>query len=98
MSPVILINPFEVPSDEGEDFIAVWREAAEYLRRQEGFVSTRMHRSLDPSASFRFVNIAVWESVEDFRRAIGKPEFRKLGGGIPFPNHPALYEVIAEIP
>lgn len=98
MSPVILINPFEVPADKNEDFVARWREAAEYLRKQEGFVSTRMHESLDPSASFRFVNVAVWESVEDFQRAVGQPKFKKLGSGIPFPNHPALYRVADEIP
>ena len=95
MPPVTLINPFEVPEDEGEEFVARWQEAADYMRRQEGFVSTRLHRSLDPRAEFRFVNVAVWESAEHFGRAVGTPEFRELAQGMPYPAHPALYESIS---
>jgi hypothetical protein len=34
MNPVVLINPFEVSVEEGDEFLARWRAAAEYLRRQ----------------------------------------------------------------
>lgn len=96
MNSVVLINPFEVSADKGDEFLAGWREAADYLRRQEGFVSTRMHQSLDPAATFQFVNVAIWESAEHFQRAVKQPEFRELVQGMPFSNHPAIYRVIDE--
>lgn len=96
MNSVVLINPFEVPAEAGDEFLARWREAADYLRRQEGFISARMHRSLDPKAKFRFVNVAEWESAEHFQRAVSQPEFRELVRGMSFSNHPALYRIFAE--
>ena len=96
MNHVTLINPFEVPAGKEEDFVQRWKRAADYLRQQEGFVSTRLHQSLDPQAAFRFVNLAVWESAEHFQRALGTPEFQELARGMPFSGHPALYRVISE--
>jgi heme oxygenase (mycobilin-producing) len=90
---VVLINPFEVPASAGERFIAEWRKAADYMRRQPGFVRTRLHRALSPEARFGFINIAEWESPEAFRQAIGKPEFASMAAGSPS-NYPALYEVV----
>jgi heme oxygenase (mycobilin-producing) len=56
----VLINVFEVPEGRDEEFRAGWRAAADYLRHQPGFISTRLHASLDPTAEFRYVNVAVW--------------------------------------
>jgi hypothetical protein len=33
---------------------------------QPGFVSIRLHRALAPDARFHLINIAEWESVENF--------------------------------
>ena len=52
-----------MPADEGDEFVARWREAADYLRRREGHISTRLHQGLDSAATYRFVNVAVWESA-----------------------------------
>jgi heme-degrading monooxygenase HmoA len=90
---VVLINPFEVPASAGENFIAAWRKAADYMRRQPGFVSTRLHRALLPDARFGFINIAEWESPEAFTQAISTPEFASMAAGSP-PNYPSLYEVV----
>ncbi|MFL5592910.1 MAG: antibiotic biosynthesis monooxygenase family protein [Ktedonobacteraceae bacterium] len=43
MQTVILINPFEVPAGQEEEFLTQWREAAEHLRQAPGFISTRLH-------------------------------------------------------
>jgi heme oxygenase (mycobilin-producing) len=96
MSRVILINPFEVPEGREGEALALWDEAAGYMRRQPGFISTRLHRALSPGARFTFVNVAEWETAEHFQAAIGSDEFRKLSAGSQerFPHHPALYEVI----
>ena len=59
MDHVTLINPFEVPAGEEDLFVERWNQAADYLRQREGFISTRLHQSLDPQAEFRFINVAV---------------------------------------
>lgn len=90
---VILINPFEVPSSNVDQFVSSWGEAAEYMKRQPGFIGTRLHRALRPDARFGFINVVEWESPQHFMRAIQTPEFQKLSEGSP-PNFPTLYEVL----
>ena len=96
MEPVVLINPFEVADGREEECLARWKATAAYMRRQEGFVSTKLHTSLDPQARFRFVNVAVWRSPEHFQRAVSTPEFQALVRQTPFPHYPAVYQVAAE--
>jgi heme-degrading monooxygenase HmoA len=91
---VILINPFEVPEGtDDEEFLHGWERAAEYMRQQPGFVSTRLHRALRPDARFRFINVAEWASPQDFQSAVGSEEFRDIAKG-GAPGSPALYEVV----
>ncbi len=88
---VILINPFEVPDGTvDEEFLRGWERAAEYMRQQPGFVSSRLHRALAPDARFRFINVAEWASPKDFHAGVGSDEFRVLArhGS---PGSPALY-------
>jgi heme-degrading monooxygenase HmoA len=96
MQPVILINPFEVPAGEEERFLKAWHEAGEYMRRAPGFLSTRLHKSLDPQAKFRFINVAQWESPQHFQAAISTEAFQQIWAAMPFIAHPALYQVVAE--
>jgi heme oxygenase (mycobilin-producing) len=97
MSTIVLINPFEVPDGEEEQFLAGWRAAADHLRQQQGFVSTRMHQSLDPATRFRFVNVAEWASADHYRRAVSSPQFQTLARRLNATAHPALYQVIQVI-
>ena len=91
---VILINPFEVPEGANdEDFLRGWERAADYMRQQPGFMSTRLHRALAPDARFRFVNVAEWESPQAFQAAVGGEQFREIAKGAA-PGSPALYEVV----
>ena len=96
MGNVILINPFEVPLDRGDDFLAGWSQAADYMRRQPGFAGTRLHRALSPQARFGFVNVAEWESPRHFQAAVTTPEFQEMTEGGP-PGSPSLYEVVRAI-
>ena len=91
---VILINPFEIPegADE-EDFLRGWERAADYMRQQPGFVSTRLHRALAPDARFRFINVAEWASPQDFQAAVSSEQFGEIARGAA-PGSPALYEVV----
>ena len=57
-------------------------------------MSDRLHRSLSPSADFRFVNVAVWQSPQAFQAATSQPEFRNAT--VSFPFHASLYQVVCE--
>lgn len=97
MSKVILINPFEVPERREEECLAFWRRAADFMRRQPGFLSTRLHRAVAPGARFAFINMAEWESAEHFAAAVNSPEFIELVTPYMevFPHYPGLYQVVA---
>lgn len=92
---VILINPFEVAADQDERFLSDWEGARGMLAAQPGYMGTRLHRSLGP-ADFRFVNVARWSSPLAFARALQKREFQDAAAAMPFPSHPALYQVIRD--
>ena len=94
MANVVLINAFEVPEGGEEEFLQGWEAARNFMRRQKGYVATRLHRSLDPAARFRFINVAEWATPADFQAALYHPEFVKLREATPFAHYPSLYEVI----
>jgi heme oxygenase (mycobilin-producing) len=96
MSIVVLINPFEVPEGKEQEFLKQWRAAAEHLRHAPGFLSTRLHESLDPQAKFRFINVAEWESPQHFQAAIRTDVFQQISRKMPFAASPALYRIVAE--
>jgi heme-degrading monooxygenase HmoA len=91
---VILINPFEVAEGtDDEAFLRGWERAADYMRQQPGFLSSRLHRALRPDARFRFINVAEWSSPQEFQAAVSSEQFREIAGGAS-PGSPALYEVV----
>jgi heme-degrading monooxygenase HmoA len=93
MANVVLINPFEVPDGKEEEFLRGWEAARDFMQRQKGYVATRLHRSLDPTARFRFINVAEWESPAAFHAALTHPDFVRLRAATPFVHYPSLYEV-----
>lgn len=95
---VTLINPFEVPEGREAEALKDWDAAAEYLRKQPGYISTKLHEAIAPGGKFHFINVAQWESAEAFQAAVGSPEFQKLAQHAVenFPHHPALYRVVRE--
>lgn len=46
---VTLINPFEVPAGREEECLALWKEAAAVLKKQPGFIHTRLHQNIAPT-------------------------------------------------
>ena len=92
--PVILINAFEVPEGQDEQFLASWERSRDFLRAQPGYLSTQLHRSLAANADFRYVNVARWASAAAFRTATAQPEFGAQAP--PYRFHAALYEVVRE--
>ena len=50
--PISFINVFEIDHDKVEPFLEGWRERAEFMSKQPGFRSFRLHRALTPDARF----------------------------------------------
>ncbi len=94
MANIVLINVFEVPDGRDAEFLQGWMAARDFLKRQPGYISTQLHRSLDPTARFRFVNVAEWATPADFQAAINHPDFAELRRSTPFAGYPSLYQVL----
>ena len=92
---VTLINAFTVPDGKEAEAIIFWEKAADFMRSQPGYISTALHAAILPDARFQLINVAKWESAEDFKRA--SQALRALGKIKPVeglvPN-PSLYTVI----
>ena len=92
---VVLINSFVVPVPMEDAFLQWWRLSRPFFAAQPGFVSAKLHRSLDEHERYRFVNVAEWRSSEAYRAALAS-----LWSAVPRPRipglewHPALYEVV----
>jgi heme-degrading monooxygenase HmoA len=71
-SGVTLINVFSVDPEHQAELIDLLGQAAErVMRRQPGFISANMHRSLDGT---RVVNYMQWESMAAFEATFDDPE------------------------
>jgi heme-degrading monooxygenase HmoA len=92
---ITLFNFFEVPEDADEQFVAGWERARDVIDARGGFRWTALHRSLQPQAQFRYVNVAEIRSVEAWQAAVMDPAFPHDLPGTP---HPGLYEPIREDP
>jgi heme-degrading monooxygenase HmoA len=93
--PLVLINVFEVPAGEAEQFIAAWEKTRDYLSAQPGYIDTALHQAIAPDADFQFVNVARWRTAEEFLAATQRPEFLDSAIGlVAYPLHPSLYRVV----
>jgi heme-degrading monooxygenase HmoA len=93
--PVILINKFNVKPEDVEQFLKAWATDASFFKQQAGFISTQLHRGI--AGSSVFVNYAVWESTNHFKRAINSPEFQSGLGNYPSSTvaSPHLFKKVA---
>ena len=104
--PLVLINLFSMPAELVDDFVGQWEASIAAARHAPGFRGTRLHRSLDPDAPYPVVNVARWDSVEDWEAAFGKYFSRprredtgQAGGGWNAVSaQPALYSVVHVTP
>jgi quinol monooxygenase YgiN len=74
IGPVILINKFNVKPEEVDQFLKAWTASAAIMKRQPGCISAQLHRGI--AGSSVFINYAVWESTEYFKKAFNNPEFQ----------------------
>ena len=73
MGSVILINKFNVGQGKVEQFLKDWGEDATNFKQQPGFISAQLHKGIGKSSVF--INYAVWESMEHYKKAINKMLF-----------------------
>jgi len=93
--PVILVNKFNVKPEDAEHLIKAWAADAEFFKRQPGFVSAQLHRGIGGSCVF--LNYAVWESTDHFKRAFNNPEFQSKLSAYPASTvaSPHLFKKVA---
>ena len=72
-SPVVLINIITLDHADEVAFLKAWQDDAEFMKKQQGFISTQLHRAIGESSVY--LNYAIWESTADFKAAFSHPEF-----------------------
>lgn len=88
--PVTLINPFVVPAAQETSLVENWKRTAAVFAGKPGYLDTRLHRSIDPNARFRFINVAHWSSAKTWIEAM--KAFPPSEGGVHgIEANPALY-------
>lgn len=92
---VTLVNRFTV-FGEPDEFERIWKSSSDFMRRQPGFISFRLVRSItDPKT---YINIAEWADAESHRRVTGGPDFGKHIAELRALSHPDpnLCEMVIE--
>jgi heme-degrading monooxygenase HmoA len=98
--PITLINVFEIRPDDVELFLQEWHARAQFLGRQPGFRSLRLHRALSPDSRFQLVNVAEWDSAEALHAATSQDFFQQSTQRsmheFAVAAHPAVYRAVIE--
>lgn len=95
---VTLINVFSVPRGKETEFVKWWQDVKENITAQQGFISGKFHRSINPKSRHNFINVALWENEEVYWKAYEKSvtpmkaKLEQLGVEMV----PALYRVAFE--
>jgi heme-degrading monooxygenase HmoA len=94
-SPVVLVNLFTLDKADEPTFLEVWRDDADFMKRQPGFISAQLHRAIGESVIY--LNYAVWETTACFRTAFTHPEFQAKLSAYPSSSvaTPHLFQKIA---
>jgi|SRR5215217_159448 len=72
--PAILINKFTVKPEEVDQLLRAWASDATYFKGQPGCISAQLHCRIERSCVF--LNYAIWESTELFKKAFKNPELQ----------------------
>ena len=75
VSPVILVNIFNVAESDIPALLKAWEDDANWMKMQSGYISTQLHQGI--AGSTVFMNYAVWESTALFSAAFNHPDFKK---------------------
>lgn len=67
---VTVINLITMPPEAADAFTEAWSASTAALRDASGFRGTRLLRALSPEDPYQVVNVAEWDSVEQWRSAL----------------------------
>jgi len=93
---VTLLNVFVVPEASEAEFLRNWRETTAHFSKHPGFIETHLHRNTGVgNQSFRFINIATWESAEAWRSTHAEytPGEYSVAG---VQGHPAIFASVID--
>lgn len=97
---VTMINPVRLLNEQAADkFVEIWLFPAKTFSKEPGFLGVQLQKSIEPEdATFKFVNLAHWESVQACNAALAKyPEItEELWGKAPIEANFAIYEQYEE--
>ncbi len=68
--PVTVINLITMPAAAADAFVEAWTTNTAPLRNAPGFRGTRLMRALSPDDPYQVVNVAQWDSIEQWRDAL----------------------------
>ena len=100
--PVTVLNLIAMPAAAADAFVEAWPTNSAALRDAPGFRGTRLLRALSPDDPYQVVNIAQWDSVEQWRTALsavqsgGERRRQAEAAGIK-PQH-FFYQVVSVTP
>ena len=75
VSPVVLVNIFNVAESDIPALLKAWEADANWMKTQPGYISTQLHQGI--AGSTVFMNYAVWESTARFSAAFNHPDFKR---------------------
>ncbi|MEX1109026.1 MAG: antibiotic biosynthesis monooxygenase [Dongiaceae bacterium] len=93
---IVTITAIEVPQDRIDETVQAWRRYNNFLMKQPGFVSSKLHRATEPGSSFALVNVSEWKSEQEYHNAVEQMVAQLGTPTIPGVRiYPAVYETIA---
>ena len=93
--PCTAIVSYKVRDEDVDNFLNAWDRANDFLKKQPGHVSTTLHRAMSSSPPFRFVNVAKWKTVEDFRKATQSTGYQEASGWLrAYPVYASVYDAV----
>ncbi|GAA3352625.1 hypothetical protein GCM10017744_002420 [Streptomyces antimycoticus] len=66
----VVIIPIEIDEEKESAYLDAWRDAADVMAAQPGFIRTYMFRTIVPGSKFSLVNVAEWESTAHWEEAM----------------------------
>ncbi|MBV8885699.1 MAG: antibiotic biosynthesis monooxygenase [Chroococcidiopsidaceae cyanobacterium CP_BM_RX_35] len=86
-----------MPEDQEAEFLKNWRQTTEVYSHTPGLIETHLHRNKGiGDGTFKFINIAYWESVEAWRSTHG--DYHAGEDSLPgVKGHPAIYESVINV-
>jgi len=89
------IVSYQVKHEDIDTFLDAWEMANDFLKKQPGHVNTTLHRAISANPPFRFVNVAKWKTVNDFRTATQATGYAEAAGRLnPYPVYAAAYDTV----